>query len=71
MRAGIFFSIFGKGPFGLGILSVFSNKLGKKSQMKMFLIFYKGYLKLHVVINYFISFDSKVKEEHPDEKKNE
>ena len=24
-----FFSIFGKGPFGLGILLVFSNKFGK------------------------------------------
>ena len=30
------------GPFGLGILLAFSNKLGKSSQKKIFLIFCKG-----------------------------
>ena len=51
---GIFLAFLGKGPFGLGILSAFSNKLGKSSQMKRFLIFCKGGPELHVVIKFYI-----------------
>ena len=32
LKSGIFFHIFGKGPFGLGILLVFRSRLGNKTK---------------------------------------
>ena len=61
MRAGIFLAFLGRGPLGWEFYWCLATNW-EKSQMNMFLIFYKGCLKLHVVINYFISFDFKVKE---------
>ena len=49
---GIFLAFLGRGPRALWVGNFIGVKqqIGKNSQMKMFLIFCKGCLKVHVVI---------------------